>query len=282
SQDHGLEKALDNLLLNLAKPALEEKTPVELQLPIRNANRTVGTILGSEVTRRHGAQGLPEDTVKVRFTGSAGQSFGAFLPGGISLTLEGDANDYFGKGLSGGRLVVFPPAATTFKAEENIVIGNVALYGATSGEAFIRGVAGERFAVRNSGAVAVVEGVGDHGCEYMTGGRVAVLGRTGRNFAAGMSGGIAYVIDDEGDFAQRCNLQMVDLETVEEAQEEEFVRYLISRHAELTSSERAKQILDNWTQFREKLVKVMPLDYRRVLAEKKEQAAKTFAMVQHG
>jgi glutamate synthase (ferredoxin) len=282
NQDHGLEKALDNLLLELAKAALEQKTAVELQLPIRNANRTVGTILGSEVTRRHGAEGLPEDTIKVRFTGSAGQSFGAFLPGGISLTLEGDANDYFGKGISGGRLVVFPPGATTFKAEENIVIGNVALYGATSGEAFIRGVAGERFAVRNSGAVAVVEGVGDHGCEYMTGGRVAVLGRTGRNFAAGMSGGLAYVIDDEGDFAQRCNLQMVDLETIEDAQEEEFVRYLISRHAELTGSERAKQILDNWTQFREKLVKVMPLDYRRVLAEKKEQAAKTFAMVQHG
>jgi glutamate synthase (ferredoxin) len=282
NQDHGLEKALDNVLLDLAITALEQKTPVELHLPIRNANRTVGTILGSEVTRRHGAEGLPEDTVKVRFTGSAGQSFGAFLPGGISLTLEGDANDYFGKGLSGGRLVVFPPAATTFKAEENIVIGNVALYGATSGEAFIRGVAGERFAVRNSGAVAVVEGVGDHGCEYMTGGRVAVLGRTGRNFAAGMSGGIAYVIDEEGDFAQRCNLQMVDLETIEDSQEEEFVRCLISRHADLTGSERAKQIRENWIQFREKLVKVMPLDYRRVLAEKKEQAAKTFAMVQHG
>ena len=282
SQDHGLEKALDNLLLELAKGALEHQTPVELQLPIRNANRTVGTILGSEVTRRYGAEGLPEGTIRVRFTGSAGQSFGAFVPKGISLTLEGDANDYFGKGLSGGRLVVFPPAAATFKAEENIVIGNVALYGATSGEAFMRGVAGERFAVRNSGAIAVVEGVGDHGCEYMTGGRVVVLGRTGRNFAAGMSGGIAYVIDEEGDFAQRCNLQMVDLETLEDVQEEEYVRSLIARHAELTNSGRAKQILDNWIHFREKLVKVMPLDYRRVLAEKKEQAAKSFAMVQHG
>jgi len=285
NQDHGIDKALDNLLLELAKDALEYKTPVELQLPIRNANRTVGTILGSEVTRRHGFDGLPDDTIKIRFTGSAGQSFGAFLPRGITMRLEGDANDYFGKGLSGGRLVVFPPSAATFKAEQNIVIGNVALYGATSGEALIRGVAGERFAVRNSGALAVVEGVGDHGCEYMTGGRVVVLGRTGRNFAAGMSGGIAYVVDEEGDFPQRCNLQMVDLESLpssEDAQEEEFVRLLISRHADLTQSERAKQVLSNWSHFREKLVKVMPLDYRRVLAEKKEQAGKTYVMVQHG
>ncbi|HLH32771.1 MAG TPA: glutamate synthase-related protein, partial [Terriglobia bacterium] len=282
NQDHGIDKALDNLLLELAKDALENKTPVELQLPIRNANRTVGTILGSEVTRRHGAEGLPENTIKIRFTGSAGQSFGAFLPAGISMTLEGDANDYFGKGLSGGCLIVFPPAAATFKAEENILIGNVALYGATSGEAFIRGVAGERFGVRNSGGIAVVEGAGDHGCEYMTGGRVVVLGRTGRNFAAGMSGGIAYVVDEEGDFAQRCNLQMVDLETLEDPQEEEFVRNLIGRHADLTQSERAKQIVADWSRFREKLVKVMPLDYRRVLAEKKEQAARAFAMVQHG
>src|SRR5215467_8170826 len=229
-QDHGLDKALDNLLLELGKDALQHKTPVQLQLPIRNANRTVGTILGSEVTRRYGADGLPDDTIKIRFTGSAGQSFGAFLPKGIGLTLEGDANDYFGKGLSGGRLVVFPPTRATFKAEENIIVGNVVLYGATSGEVFIRGVAGERFAVRNSGAVAVVEGVGDHGCEYMTGGRVVVLGRTGRNFAAGMSGGIAYVLDEQRDFAQRSNLEMVDLETLEDAQEEEFVKDLVTRH----------------------------------------------------
>jgi glutamate synthase (ferredoxin) len=282
AQDHGIDKALDNLLLELAKDALVHKAPVELQLPIRNANRTVGTILGSEVTRRYGAEGLPEDTIKIRFTGSAGQSFGAFVPNGISLTLEGDANDYFGKGLSGGHLVVFPPAAAAFKAEENIVIGNVALYGGTSGQAFIRGVAGERFAVRNSGAIAVVEGLGDHGCEYMTGGRVVVLGRTGRNFAAGMSGGIAYVVDEEGDFAQRCNLQMVDLETLEDAQEEDYVRGLIVRHADLTGSERAKQVLSDWPKFRDRLVKVMPLDYRRVLAEKKEHAGKTYAMVQHG
>jgi glutamate synthase (ferredoxin) len=282
NQDHGLDKALDNLLLELAKDALENKTPVELQLPIRNANRTVGTILGSELTRRYGADGLPDDSIRIRFTGSAGQSFGAFVPRGISMMLEGDANDYFGKGLSGGRLVVFPPAAATFNAEENIVVGNVVLYGATSGEAYIRGVAGERFAVRNSGATAVVEGVGDHGCEYMTGGRVVVLGRTGRNFAAGMSGGIAYVLDEDGDFAQRCNLQMVDLETLENAMEEDYVKGLIDRHMQFTKSARAQQILDNWTDYRQKLVKVMPLDYRRVLAEKKEQAGKTYAMVQHG
>ncbi len=281
-QDHGLDKALDNLLLELAKDALENKTPVELLLPIRNGNRTVGTILGSEITRRYGGEGLPDDTIRIRFTGSAGQSFGAFIPNGLSLTLEGDANDYFAKGLSGGRIAVFPPAAATFRAEENIVIGNVALYGATSGEAFIRGVAGERFAVRNSGAIAVVEGVGDHGCEYMTGGRVVVLGRTGRNFAAGMSGGIAYVVDEEGDFAQRCNLQMVDLEDFEDNAEEELVRNLITRHAQLTKSELGQAILDDWETYREKIVKVMPLDYRRVLTERKERAGTTFAMVQHG
>jgi glutamate synthase (ferredoxin) len=282
NQDHGLDKALDNLLLELAKPALEHKTAVELQLPIKNANRTVGTILGSEVTRRFGAEGLPADTIMIRFTGSAGQSFGAFLPQGITMRLEGDANDYFGKGLSGGRLAVYPPSAATFKAEENIIVGNVVLYGATSGEAFIRGVAGERFGVRNSGAHAVVEGVGDHGCEYMTGGRVVVLGRTGRNFAAGMSGGIAYVIDEEGDFPQRCNLEMVDLESLEDPQEEQFVRNLIAAHLQSTRSARAQEILNGWAEYRQKIVKVMPLDYRRVLAEKKEQAAKAVAMVQHG
>ena len=282
AQDHGLDKALDNQLLELTKGALDHRTPVQLDLRIRNANRTVGTILGSEITRRYGAPGLPDSTIKIHFSGSAGQSFGAFIPKGMSLSLEGDANDYFGKGLSGGRIVIFPPAASTFKAEENIVIGNVALYGATSGEAFIRGIAGERFAVRNSGATAVVEGVGDHGCEYMTGGRVVVLGRTGRNFAAGMSGGIAYVTDEAGDFTQRCNLQMVDLEKLDDAEEESYVRGLISRHVELTQSTRGQAILANWAQYREKIVKVMPLDYRRVQEQKKEQAAKTFAMVQHG
>jgi len=281
-QDHGLKKALDNLLLELAKDAIDHKKPVELELPISNANRTVGTILGSEVTRRYGGQGLPEGTIQIRFTGSAGQSFGAFIPKGLTLTLEGDANDYFGKGLSGGRIVVFPPAAATFKAEEQIIIGNVSLYGATSGETFIRGLAGERFAVRNSGAIAVVEGVGDHGCEYMTGGRVVVLGQTGRNFAAGMSGGIAYVIDEKGEFTRCCNLQMVDLERLTDPEEEAFVRALIAQHLELTKSTRAQTILTNWAHYRDRFAKIMPLDYRRVLEQKKEQTAKTLAMVQHG
>jgi glutamate synthase (ferredoxin) len=277
AQDHGIEHALDNLLIELAKDALTDKTPVEMQLPIRNVNRTVGTMLGSEVTRRYGATGLPDDTVRIHFRGSAGQSFGAFLPNGITLKLEGDSNDYMGKGLSGGRLIVYPPAASTFNAEENIVIGNVALYGATGGEAFIRGVAGERFAVRNSGATAVVEGTGDHGCEYMTRGRVVVLGRTGRNFAAGMSGGIAYVIDEAGNFAQRCNLEMVDLEPFADEAEEMEVRTLIERHAELTGSRRALDILADWATYREKFQRVMPLEYRRVLSERKQTDPKTRA-----
>jgi glutamate synthase (ferredoxin) len=263
-QDHGLYKALDNRLIQLADDALEHAKPVEINLPIRNANRTVGTMLGSEVTRRYGGKGLPEDTIRINFKGSAGQSFGAFLPSGITLTLDGDANDYFGKGLSGGRLTVFPPEEADYVPEENIIIGNVALYGATGGEAFIRGVAGERFCVRNSGATAVVEGVGDHGCEYMTRGRVVVLGRTGRNFAAGMSGGIAYVLDEDGDFAQRCNLEMVDLESFTD-DEECLVRGLIERHAELTQSARAQAILEAWKDYRSMFVKVMPLEYRKVL-----------------
>src|SRR5438128_2639627 len=282
AQDHGLEQALDNELIPACARALEHRQPVVLSRPIRNVHRAVGTMLGYEVTRRWGGTGLPDDTITVRFTGSAGQSFGAFVPRGITLTLEGDANDYVGKGLSGGRIVLSPPRAATFAAEHNVIAGNVALYGATSGEAFIRGIAGERFAVRNSGATAVVEGVGDHGCEYMTGGRVVVLGRTGRNFAAGMSGGIAYVIDEEGDFPQRCNLQMVDLETLEDPEEESFVHSLLARHAELTKSIRAETILTNWAHYRDRLAKIMPLDYRRVLEQKKEQAAKTFAMVQYG
>jgi glutamate synthase (ferredoxin) len=272
AQDHGLDKALDNLLIELSKGALESRSAVDMKLPIRNVNRTVGTMLGSEITRRFGSKGLPDDTIKIRFFGSAGQSFGAFIPNGLTLSLEGDANDYMGKGLSGGRLIVFPPAAADFPAENNVIIGNVALYGATGGEAFIRGVAGERFAVRNSGAVAVVEGVGDHGCEYMTRGRVVVLGRTGRNFAAGMSGGIAYVIDEKGDFAQRCNLEMVDLESISDVKEEAYLRSLIERHAELTGSTRARAILGKWESFRKKFMKVMPLEYRRVLGETREAA----------
>jgi len=265
AQDHGLQKALDNILIQLAADALERKQPVHIRMPIRNGNRTVGTMLGSEVTRRYGGEGLPEDTIRIDFTGSAGQSFGAFLPHGITMKLEGDANDYFGKGLSGGKIIVFPPAEADFVAEENIIVGNVALYGATGGEVFIRGVAGERFCVRNSGAIAVVEGVGDHGCEYMTRGRVVVLGPTGRNFAAGMSGGVAYVLDEEGDFSQRCNLDMVDLETFADAEEEESVRSLVQKHAALTGSARANKILREWSRCRGMFVKVMPLDYRRVL-----------------
>jgi glutamate synthase (ferredoxin) len=223
-------------------------------------------MLGYELTSRWGGQGLPDDTIRVHFTGSAGQSFGAFVPRGITLALEGDSNDYFGKGLSGGKLAVFPPREGTFAAEDNIIIGNVALYGATGGEAYVHGVAGERFAVRNSGALAVVEAVGDHGCEYMTGGRVVVLGRTGRNFAAGMSGGVAFVLDTTGDFARRCNRGMVDLEPLDAAADIELVRDLISRHVAATGSTHGENVLKRWVEMQPKFVKVMPKDYKRVLA----------------
>jgi glutamate synthase (ferredoxin) len=265
-QDHGLEKALDNtVLLNLCAPAIERKEKVLAFLPIRNVHRVVGTIVGSEVTRRWGALGLPEDTIEIHFTGSAGQSFGAFLPRGMSFHLEGDSNDYLGKGLSGGKLIVYPPGQSTFVPEENIIVGNVALYGATGGEAYIRGMAGERFCVRNSGVDAVVESVGDHGCEYMTGGRVVVLGLTGRNFAAGMSGGTAYVLDEAGDFPRRCNLQMVGLEKLEDADEIEVVWKMVQRHQAYTQSELAARVLANWAHSVPKFVKVMPKDYKRVL-----------------
>jgi glutamate synthase domain-containing protein 2/glutamate synthase domain-containing protein 1/glutamate synthase domain-containing protein 3 len=266
-QDHGLEKALDHRLIELAKPALERREPVEIQLPIRNVNRTVGTILGSEVSRRHGGEGLPEDTIRVNLTGSAGQSFGAFLPSGITLVLEGEANDYCGKGLSGGKIVLRTPAAASFDAAENIIVGNVVLYGATGGEAYFNGVAGERFAVRNSGALAVVEGVGDHGCEYMTGGRVVILGRTGRNFAAGMSGGIAYVLDETGEFPKLCNPSMVELEALG-ADDEETVLRLLRRHFQYTRSKRADQVLRKWDDLAGKFVKVFPLDYKRALTDR--------------
>ncbi len=265
-QDHGLEKSLDRTtIVPLCRPALERREPVHLRLPIRNLHRTVGTILGYEVTTRYGAEGLPEDTIHLHFTGSAGQSFGAFIPKGITLVLEGDSNDYLGKGLSGGKIIVYPPHRATFVPEENILVGNVVLYGATSGEAYFRGVAGERFAVRNSGAYAVVEGVGDHGCEYMTGGRVVILGRTGRNFAAGMSGGVAYLLDEEGDFERRCNKGMVDLEPLEAAEDIRLVQDLIRKHAEHTQSTRATKVLANWDRTLPKFVKVMPRDYKRAL-----------------
>jgi glutamate synthase (ferredoxin) len=269
-QDHGLEKVLDNELLRLAADALNHRKAVEINLPIRNVNRTVGTILGSEVTRAYGAAGLPDHTITINFKGSAGQSFGAFLPRGITMTLEGDANDYWGKGLSGGIIAVRPPARATFVPEENIVVGNVTLYGATSGEAYVRGVAGERFAVRNSGARAVVEGVGDHGCEYMTGGRVVVLGKTGRNFAAGMSGGVAYVLDLHGRFAQCCNPGMVDLDPLTD-DDWDIVREMIGKHIAFTASTYATKILDALSD--QPFVKVMPRDYKRVmLAEAKARS----------
>jgi glutamate synthase (ferredoxin) len=265
-QDHGLEKSLDNTVLRrLCAPAIERKEKVVAVLPIRNVNRVVGTIVGSEITRRWGADALPEDTIEIHFTGSAGQSFGAFMPKGMTFFLEGDSNDYIGKGLSGGKLIVYPPELSSFVPEDNIIVGNVAFYGATSGEAYIRGMAGERFCVRNSGVTAVVESVGDHGCEYMTGGRVVVLGPTGRNFAAGMSGGIAYVLDETGDFPSRCNLQMVALEKLEGPDEIEQVWKMIQRHQTYTRSARAAAILADWQHYTRKFVKVMPKDYKRVL-----------------
>jgi glutamate synthase (ferredoxin) len=269
-QDHGLEEALDNTtLLPLCKPALDDGTPVSATLPIRNINRVTGTILGSAITRRYGAKGLPDDTITLHFKGSAGQSFGAFIPRGMTLILEGDSNDYLGKGLSGGKIIVYPPAASTFVPEDNVIIGNVALYGATSGEAYVRGMAGERFCVRNSGVNAVVESVGDHGCEYMTGGRVVVLGPTGRNFAAGMSGGIAYVLDEPGDFMRRCNLEMVKLFRLDDAEEIDLVQDMIRRHANYTKSDRAWKILALWDEMASKFVKVYPNDYRRVIETQK-------------
>jgi glutamate synthase domain-containing protein 3 len=264
TQDHGLEKALDNQIIELAKDAIETGRKVHINLPVLNINRVVGTMLSNEVAKRWKEEMLPEDTINIKLTGSAGQSLGAWLAKGITIAVEGDANDYVGKGLSGGRVIVYPDAKATFPAEDNIILGNVALYGATSGEAFFRGMAGERFCVRNSGVSTVVEGVGDHGCEYMTGGRVVVLGATGRNFAAGMSGGVAYILDEKGDFATRCNKQMVGLEKPD-ANDAAELRGLIERHAELTGSLKAKKLLANWDASLAKFVKVMPKDYKRVL-----------------
>jgi glutamate synthase (NADPH) large chain len=265
AQDHGLAEALDYKLIDHAREALENRTPVEIKLPIRNVHRTVGAMLSGEIARRFGSAGLPDNTVTFHFNGSAGQSFGAFLANGVTLELEGDANDYVGKGLSGGKLIVYPPKSSTFQPEENILIGNVALYGATSGEAFFNGMGGERFAVRNSGATAVIEGLGDHGCEYMTNGLVVVLGKCGRNFAAGMSGGIAYVLDEKGDFAEkRCNVAAVDLEPLPEEDDQKLLA-LIERHVEYTGSPRGQWVIENWEEMRTKFVKVFPHEYKRVL-----------------
>jgi glutamate synthase (NADPH) large chain len=298
AQDHGLEQALDHTILAESQAALKTLTPVEIKLPVRNIHRSVGTMLSGEIARRHGSAGLPDDTIRIHLDGPAGQSLGAFLAKGVTLTLEGEANDYVGKGLSGGRLIVYPPRGSSFAPEKNIVIGNVALYGATSGEAFFNGVAGERFAVRNSGATAVVEGVGDHGCEYMTKGLVLVLGACGRNFAAGMSGGVAYVFDERGDFTEkRCNLNSVDLEPVVETQdpqliEAKLVKDLVARHLELTRSPRAAWILDNWSEALSRFIKVFPHEHKRVLgvSRRREHYVPTPALavlvppeqVQHG
>jgi glutamate synthase (NADPH/NADH) large chain len=263
-QDHGLDRALDHAFLDQCRPAIEHGTPVKADLEVTNVDRTVGTLLGYQITERHGAEGLPEGTIDLTFRGSAGQSFGAFVPKGVTMRLWGDANDYLGKGLSGGRIIVRPPEASTFAAEDNIVAGNVILYGATAGEVFLRGQVGERFCVRNSGAIAVVEGVGDHACEYMTGGRVVVLGPTGRNFAAGMSGGIAYVYDPEGQLARVYNHEDVDLEPLS-AEDRVWLKDRVTMHGHETGSEVARHILTDWISASEQFVTVMPKDYRRVL-----------------
>ncbi len=265
-QDHGLDRSLDvTTLLELCRPALDNQTPVVVNLPIRNINRTVGTILSSEVTRRYGAKGFDKgDTIQLNFRGTAGQSILAFGVHGVTVRVEGDVNDYCGKGLSGGKIIVYPPRESTFKAEDNIIAGNVVLYGATAGEVYLRGIAGERFCVRNSGAHAVVEGVGDHGCEYMTGGTAIILGETGRNFAAGMSGGIAYVLDVDGRFPKLVNQEMVDLEPLDD-NDLQFVREMIGRHVQYTGSSRGQWVLDDWDELSAKLVKVMPTDYKCAL-----------------
>ncbi|MBZ5676370.1 MAG: glutamate synthase large subunit [Acidobacteriia bacterium] len=274
AQDHGLEDALDAKLIDHARPAIDHGTPVEISLPIRNVHRTVGAMLSGEIARKYGSAGLEPGTIHCKFSGTAGQSLGAFLTRGVTLELEGDANDYVGKGLSGGKIIVYPPKASTFKPEQNILVGNVVLYGATSGEAFFNGRAGERFAVRNSGATAVVEGLGDHGCEYMTRGLVICLADTGRNFAAGMSGGIAYVLDETGEFGKtRCNRASVDLEKVDVPEDIETLRYWIARHAEETGSVRGNWILDNFNQLVPKFVKVFPHEYKRVLGVQRQKAA---------
>ena len=266
TQHHDVENTLDGkTLLDLCRPALQKGEPVSARLPIRNVDRAVGTRLGSEVTRQYGPAGLPHDTIQLHFEGSAGQSFGAFIPKGITLRLEGDSNDYLGKGLSGGKIIVVPPRSSTFAPEENVIVGNVALYGATSGEAYINGIAGARFCVRNSGANVVVDAVGNHGCEYMTGGRVVVLGQVGRNFAAGMSGGIAYLVDASEQSRKFCNLEMVSLTTLEDQAEIEFVKDMIFRHAEYTGSRRATEIILAWDHFVPKIVRVLPNDYGRIL-----------------
>jgi glutamate synthase (NADPH/NADH) large chain len=272
-QDHGLDKALDNEIIKLAQPAILRGEKVQIQLPIININRVVGTMLSHELAKARWGKALPADTIHIKLHGTAGQSLGAWLYEGVTIELEGDANDYVGKGLSGGRIIVYPPANSSIVAEENIIAGNVILYGATSGEAYFRGIVAERFCVRNSGAVTVVEGVGDHGCEYMTGGRVVVLGEAGRNFAAGMSGGVAYIWDHNGKFAANCNPGTVLLEAVEADEDIEELKTMIENHLKYTGSAVARTILERWDESLPQFTKVMPTDYKRVLAEIKAREA---------
>jgi glutamate synthase domain-containing protein 3 len=269
-QDHDLDKAMDNELIERCRPALERKEPLRFSHAIFNTQRTVGGMLSGEIARRYGNEGLPEGKIRIDFRGVAGQSFGAWLAKGLTLTLEGTTNDYVGKGLSGGRLAVFPSKVAAYEPEKSIVVGNVALYGATAGEAYFQGFAGERFGVRNSGAHTVVEGVGDHACEYMTGGVVVVLGPTGRNFAAGMSGGVAFVLDEQGSFDRLCNKDMVSLEAVESEENIALLRGMVERHLEWTGSGVAERVLEDWDELLRRFVKVMPNDLRRVLEERQE------------
>jgi glutamate synthase (NADPH/NADH) large chain len=268
-QKHKVENVLDHELIRQARPAIQNKIKVWMAHPIGNTDRTVGAMLSGEVSKVYGEEGLPKDTINCTFTGSAGQSFGAFLVRGVTLRLEGDANDYLGKGLSGGKIMVVPPKGSAFKPEENIIIGNTVLYGATAGYLYVHGVAGERFAVRNSGAIAVVEGVGDHCCEYMTGGRVAVIGSTGRNFAAGMSGGIAYVLDETGSFDYFCNKGLVELSPVHDYEDVQELQLMLSKHLLHTNSEKAREILVNWDFYLPKFIKVIPFEYKKVLQQEK-------------
>jgi glutamate synthase (NADPH/NADH) large chain len=263
-QDHGMDAILDWQLLEAAKPALEDKIPVFATFEVHNVDRTIGTLLSNEISKIYGSPALPDNTINFKFKGSAGQSFGAFATKGISFELEGEANDYVGKGLSGAQLAIYPSEKATFTPEDNIIIGNVALYGATSGEVFIRGMAGERFAVRNSGATTVVEGIGDHGCEYMTGGRALILGETGRNFAAGMSGGIAWVYNPNNTFIENCNTEMVDLDPLT-SKDEEQIMALLHKHVHLTGSKVAKELLNNWSKSSGQFIKVYPKEYKKVL-----------------
>jgi len=272
NQDHKIENVLDHELIKKSLPALDLCMPIEINSKIKNTDRAVGAMLSGEIAKRYGQVGLPNDTIKAYFTGSAGQSFGAFLSKGVFFKLEGETNDYLGKGLSGGKIVVVAPKESTFKPEENIIAGNTSLYGATSGEVYINGVVGERFCVRNSGAIAVVEGAGDHCCEYMTGGRTVVLGPTGRNFAAGMSGGVAYVLDETGNFDFFCNMEMVELSLIEDSHDSKELHGFISNHYKYTESKLAKEILDNWSNYVDKFKKIVPIEYKKVLQEEKMEA----------